>query len=193
MNIASLAALLPTYTASSVSATKATSSTSSDSPSAAQTTAPGWSSSGGTASVPPLELPTRESFAAATATFTASSREAFREAGIRVPPEAVLTPDSEGYVSVANNHPDKAKIEQLFHTNKNLRDQFAKVSSDASLLRSAQTYGDYANRYAQLVNNPQAQAALVEARVAQERQNPYITLGSGQSEIFFGGLQGVSA
>ena len=67
------------------------------------------------------------------------------------------------------------------------------MSSDASLLRSAQTYGDYANRYAQLVNNPQAQAALVEARVAQERQNPYITLGSGQSEIFFGGLQGVSA
>lgn len=190
MNIAALAALLPTYSAPSVSATKAASS---DSPSAAQTTAPGWSNSGGTVSVPPLELPTRESFAAATATFTASTREAFREAGIRVPPEAVLTPDSEGYVSVANNHPDKAKIEQLFHTNKNLRDQFAKVSSGASLLRSAQTYGDYANSYAKLVGNPQAQAALVEARVAQERQNPYISVGTGQSEIFFGGLQGVSA
>lgn len=188
MNIASLNSLYGAYSTAAATQTRAAAT---EGGSAATQTA---AANDLPRELPPLEFPTRESVAAAKEEFAAGAAEKFRQAGIRVPPEPVLTPDGMGYVSVANDHPDKARIEQLFHEDAQLRDQFAKVASGENLLHAAQGYEEYAARYAALQGNPTAQAALVDARIAYNSQNFYITLkGDGGTETFFGGLQGVTA
>jgi len=188
MNIASLNSLYGAY--STASATPVRAAATDGSSGAAQTTA----ANNLPQELPPLEFPSAASVAAAKEKFAASAAEKFRQAGIQVPPEPVLTPDRMGYVSVANDHPDKAKIEQLFHEDTQLRDQFAEVASGEALLHAAQGYEEYAARYGALQGNPAAQAALVDARIAYNNQSFYITLkGDGGTETFFGGLQGVTA
>lgn len=188
MNIASLNRLYATYSTASATPVKAAAT---DGSSAATQAA---AASNMPQELPPLECPTPASVAAAKEKFAANAAEKFRQAGIQVPPEPVLTPDRMGYVSVANDHPDKARIEQLFHEDTELRDQFAEVASGEELLHAVQGYEEYAARYAALQGNPSAQAALVEARIAYNNQSFYITLkGDGGTETFFGGLQGVTA
>jgi len=141
----------------------------------------------------PIEFPTRKSLVAETASFSAAVNSKFQDAGISMPPEAVLSLDGDGKVRVANDHPDRARIEQVFQDNPELRDQFSKISAQSSILRAADGYEEFAQEYEGLQNNPEAQAALVQSRIAHNSQPFYLTLNASGAEGFFAGLQGVRA
>ncbi len=140
----------------------------------------------------PLDIPTRESLAQDTADFAAEVRKKFHDAGIRVPPDPVLTNDSQGYVRVANDHPDKDRIEQLFKDTPELQQRYAKISAESSLLRAAEHFSLYAAEYERLKNNPAAQRALVEAEVARNKAPFFLTITASGAEPFFG-ISGISA
>lgn len=64
----------------------------------------------------------------------------FRQHGISVPPEAVLATEPEsGRVTVANAHPDKAKIEALFANSQELHQRYKALTATAELVRAADT------------------------------------------------------
>lgn len=142
--------------------------------------------------LPPLYLPTRESIAHDTASFALDVGKMFRETGIGVPPNPVLGNDYQGYVRVANGHPDKSKIEQLFKENPELQQRYAKISAGSSLLRAAERYNQYASEYERLKNNPAAQRALVETEITRNKAPFFLTITADGAEPFFG-TSGVSA
>lgn len=142
--------------------------------------------------LPPLEVPTRESLAQDTASFAEDVGKKLRAAGIRVPPNPILTNDAQGYVRVANDHPDKDKIEQLFEDNPELQQRYAKISAGSSLLRAAEHFSEYASAYDRLTNDPAAQAALVDAEVARNKAPFFLTITAGGAESFFG-ISGATA
>lgn len=142
--------------------------------------------------LPPLDIPTHESLAHDTASFAADVGNKFREAGIHVPPNPILSNDSQGYVRVANDHPDKDKIEQLFKDNPELQQSYARISAESSLLRAAEHYCQYASDYERLKNNPAGQRALVEAEVTRNKAPFFLTITADGAEPFFG-LSGISA
>ncbi len=136
--------------------------------------------------LPALEIPTRESLARDTASFAEDVGKMFRAAGIRVPPNPVLTNDAQGYVRVAGDHPDKDTIEQLFKDNPELQQRYAKISAGSSLLRAAEHFSQYASAYDQLADDPAAQAALVDAEVARNAAPFFLAITAGGAEPFFG-------
>jgi len=141
----------------------------------------------------PIEFPSREKLAAETASFSTAVGKIFQEAGIQVPPEVVLSSDAEGNVRVANDHPDRERIEQVFRDNPQYRDEFSRISAQSSLLRAADGYKEFAKEYEGLQNNPEAQAALVQSRIAQNSQPFFMSLTGSGAEPFFGGLSGLKA
>lgn len=130
-------------------------------------------------------MPSRESLAQDTASFADEVGKKFREAGIQVPPNPILGNDFAGYVQVANNHPDKSRIEQLFKENPELRDQFAKISAQSSLLRAGEHASQYAGDYERLKGNPAGQSALVEAEIARNNVPFYMAITATGVEPFF--------
>lgn len=130
-------------------------------------------------------MPSRESLAQDTASFADEVGKKFREAGIQVPPNPILGNDFAGYVQVVNNHPDKGKIEQLFKENPELRDQFAKISAQSSLLRAGEHASQYASDYERLKGNPAGQRALVEAEIARNSVPFYMAITANGAEPFF--------
>lgn len=127
------------------------------------------------------------------ADFSSKVGKMFRDNGISVPPEAVLTSDGEGYVRVAGDHPDKAKIEAMFKDNPELRNQFAEISANSSLQRAVEGYDDYASQYQALAGNSEAQAALVYREIARNQASFNLAIGSTGGQPFFSGLKGISA
>lgn len=140
---------------------------------------------------PPLDLPTRESLTRDTASFAADIAKVFGEAGIRVPPEPVLGNDAQGHVRVANDHPDKDRIERLFEDNPELQQRYAKLSAGSSLLRAAENHNQFAAEYERLEGNLAAQSALVEATVARNKAPFYMTITAKGAETFFSESIGV--
>lgn len=143
--------------------------------------------------LPPLKLLQGKDLAAATADFAADLGKMFRAAGISVPPEPMLTSDLAGRVVVANDHPDKARIEAMFEDAPDMRNRFAELSGAHSLQRAVENYDDFVAAYERLQGNPQAQAALVEQRIARNDAQFYMRIGSEGAEPFFGGLGRISA
>lgn len=142
--------------------------------------------------LPQLEIPTRESLAHDMASFAADVGNMFHEAGIHVPPNPILTNDFQGYVRVANDHPDKDKIEQLFKDNPQLQQRYAKISAQSSLLRAAEHYSRFADEYERLKSNPAAQQALAEAEIARNKAPFFLTITAHGAEPFFG-MSGITA
>ncbi len=125
--------------------------------------------------------------------FSSEVGKMFRDNGISVPPEAVLTSDGEGYVRVTGDHPEKAKIEALFKDNPELRNQFAEISANSSLQRAVEGYENYARHYQALAGNPDAQKALVYREIARNQASFNLAIGSTGGQPFFTGLKGISA
>lgn len=142
--------------------------------------------------LPPLVL-SPEALAKETASLAGDVGKKFRGLGVQTPPDPVLGTDYSGQVRVSNNHPDKEKIERLFTDNPELRDRFAKISANASVLRAAEHYGQFAQDYARLQANPAAQSALVGAEVARNKAVFQMAISATGADTFFVGLAGVTA
>lgn len=143
--------------------------------------------------LPPLELIPGAGLPRATADFAAELGGRFRSAGIRVPPEPVLTSDYAGKVVVANDHPDKARIEALFESDFELSNRFRKLAAGHHLQRAVENYDDFVAAYDRLQGNPEAQAALVNGRIARNEAQFFMHIGIQGAEPFFGGLGRISA
>lgn len=143
--------------------------------------------------LPPLQLLQGKDLPQATADFADDLGRLFRAAGVSVPPEPVLTMDYAGKVVVANDHPDKARIEQVFDDEPEMRNRFAELSGAHSLQRAVEGYDQFAASYASLQGNPAAQAALVRDRIAHNKAQFFMNIGADGAEPFFGGLGRVSA
>ncbi len=70
-------------------------------------------------------------------------REAFRDAGLDTNEEIRLQVGYDGRIVVANDHPQREEIEQIFADDAELRNHFAEVASLSELIRA----GDEATRF----------------------------------------------
>lgn len=143
--------------------------------------------------LPPLRLIQGRDLPQATVDFAADVGKLFRAAGISVPPDPVLSMDYAGKVVVANDHRDKARIEQLFEDDPAMRNRFAELSAAHSLQRAVEGYDGFVAAYDRLQGNPAEQAALVRDRVAHNKAQFFMSIGTNGAEPFFGGLGRVSA
>ncbi|WP_024851997.1 hypothetical protein [Hydrogenovibrio kuenenii] len=135
--------------------------------------------------LPPLELPTRAELEKETKSFSEDVRQLLEKAGIHVPPEVALTNDRQGYVRVANDHPDKQRIEQMFKDHPELQQRYAKISAVSSLHRAAEHYTEYSNQYEMLKGNPAAQSALVESEIARNKSPFHLIVTGNGYETYF--------
>ncbi len=142
--------------------------------------------------LPKIEIPTRESLDRDVASFAEKVRQIFQQAGIHVPPNPVIGNDFQGKVQVENDHPEREKIEQLFRDNPELQKEFTRISAQSSLLRAAESYGQYSGKYDSLKNNSAAQRALVESEVARNKAPFFMAITESGAKPFFG-ISGVSA
>jgi hypothetical protein len=150
----------------------------------AQTPAP--QGSGLLARLPRLDLLSGEALQAEKADFAEAIGNYFREAGINVPPEPVLRSDWQGAIRVANNHPDKAGIEQIFQDHPEMQQRFARISGAESLARAAEHHKAFMQEYERLHGNVAAQQALVDAEVARNKAPYFMTVTNDGIEGFFG-------
>lgn len=72
-----------------------------------------------------------------------------RMAGVDTTQPIKLITDSGGNVRVANNHPDKDKIEALFAEDADLSNRFRHLSVSANLQRAIKDHIEFAEAYAQ--------------------------------------------
>ncbi|MDO9596213.1 MAG: hypothetical protein Q7J47_00695 [Azoarcus sp.] len=143
--------------------------------------------------LPPLQLIQGKDLPQATADFAADVGKLFRAAGIAVPPDPVLSMDYAGKVVVANDHPDKTRIERMFEDEPEMRNSFAELSAAHSLQRAVEGYDEFVAAYDRLQGSPAAQAALVSDRIAHNKAQFFMSVGTDGAEPFFGGLGRVSA
>lgn len=139
--------------------------------------------------LPPLQMIQGADLSRATAEFAADVGKLFRQNGISVPPEAVFGNDLAGRITVMNEHPDKARIESLFADDFELRNRYMQLAAGHQLQRAVEGYDEFVADYQRLQGDPQAQAALVEARIARNAAPFFLSLGAQGAEGFFGGLR----
>jgi hypothetical protein len=58
-----------------------------------------------------------------------------------------LTVDSQGMIRVANDHPNKERIEKMFEENPEVRDEYIKISAMGNFLKGAEEYKEFAEEY----------------------------------------------
>ena len=87
-------------------------------------------------------------FQARSAEFQGELGNRFRAAGIDTTRPIELTVDSTGQVRVANDHPDKAKIEALFAGDTELSNEFRRLSASYSLMKAVEAHLEFAKAYA---------------------------------------------
>jgi hypothetical protein len=79
--------------------------------------------------------------------FKSRFSQQLNERGIDREQEIRLTVAGDGQVIVANGHTQRAEIEQIFRDQPRLRDQFAEISGQASLLRAAKEAVEFQQAY----------------------------------------------
>jgi hypothetical protein len=143
------------------------------------------------ASGAPLGLPKLDISAAdltkETQDFNTDVAKMLGDAGIQMPPNPILGNDAQGNVTVVNDIPAKAKIEQLFKDNPSLQQRYAQISAQSSAARAASHYGQYMADYNGLQDNPSAQNSLTAAEVARNQAPFHLSIGQSSAEAFFGG------
>ena len=137
------------------------------------------------ADLPPMNL-SRESLAADSAVFADNLRQRLADAGIQIPPEPVLTTGYDGRVIVANQHPDKVKIERILSEDNDLHMEFNKLSGDASLLRATEAADKFSEDYAAANGNQAATQALVDRQVAYNKAPFSMAITADGYEHIFG-------
>lgn len=120
------------------------------------------------------------------ASFAADLSGAFRAAGIAASPSPVLRVGDDGRIVVANQHPDKARIEKLINESPELESRFKAMAAAADLVRVGDSHTAFAQEYARLSGDPAAQASLVYARIAENKSQQFnFAAGANGGEIFF--------
>ena len=82
------------------------------------------------------------------ADFQSEVRNRLNAMGIDATQTLDLTTDSEGKVRVANDHPDKDKIEAMFAEDPELAGDFRQVSATGSLIKACEAHVEFAADYA---------------------------------------------
>jgi len=83
--------------------------------------------------------------------FAADSNSQLRELGVAIPPAVKLMAGMNGAVLVDGEHPDKARLEQLFADNEDLRERFMQISNASSDIRAYQLSLQTQRGYARLM------------------------------------------
>jgi hypothetical protein len=110
----------------------------------------------------------------------------FQKEGIDTSQEAVLQSDMNGKVIVAGNHPDKARIEELFANDPGLTNRFHEVDALASVIRAGREASQFQKEYAV---DPEAAVAKY-SYLFSGSYSPAFNLGLSDSglSIFFSGM-----
>ena len=81
------------------------------------------------------------------ASFQYQATELMRQEGIDTSASVDLICDREGKVRVADNHPDKEKIEAIFASNEELSNQFRGISATGSFLQAVERSMEFQKAY----------------------------------------------
>ncbi len=135
---------------------------------------------------PDVELPTSESLTHDMAGFSVDIGNVFRNAGVHVPPDPVLSNDYDGNVVVVNDHPDKTTIERLFKDNPELQQRYAKISAGASLLRAGKHYTEFVRQYQRMEGDLAAQSALVGTEIMRNKERFFLVISEAGVMPLFG-------
>lgn len=98
----------------------------------------------------------RDFFREKAADFQSEVRNRLNAMGVDTTRTLDLTTDSEGKVRVANDHPDKEKIEAMFAEDPELAGDFRQVSATGSLIKACEAHIEFAADYAK---DPEAAVA----------------------------------
>lgn len=79
--------------------------------------------------------------------FTSKLNRLLEQHGIDRSCEAILRSDGTGAIHVANDHPDREKIEAIFQDNPELANEFRGLSATASFLRAADEHQKFSAAY----------------------------------------------
>ena len=90
----------------------------------------------------------RDFFREKTAGFQSEVQNRLNAMGIDATQTLDLTTDSEGKVRVANDHPDKEKIEAMFAEDSELAGDFRQISATGSLIKACEAHIEFAADYA---------------------------------------------
>ncbi len=114
----------------------------------------------------------REHYADQQQSLNSRIQSLLKSSGIDVPPEIRLQVGGDGSVVVANDHPDRERIEELFRENPRLRNQFVQVASLGELLRAADEAVAFQKAYAA---DPQA-AVTAFSHLFSGQERPQFSL-----------------
>ena len=121
----------------------------------------------------------RESLMRDTANFADTLRQKLAARGGDLTVAPVLASDAEGKVRVGNVHRDKGRIEALMAEDKTLQQQFAALSAQYSMQRTADSQSVFAADYARAGNDAAAYAGVVQRQVAYSRASFSLSVGAG--------------
>jgi hypothetical protein len=134
----------------------------------------------------PLEFLSGQALADEKASFSEELDKYFRQAGISVPPEALLKTDRTGAVRVVTPHPQQDQIEQLFREKPELQQSFVKISNAERLARAAENHKRVMQEYDRLKGNVEAQRALIMGAIASNKAPYYMQVRADGIHSFFG-------
>ena len=110
-------------------------------------------------------------------------REAFRDAGIDTSAQIRLQVGYDGHVAVANDHPQRDEIEQIFADNPDLRNHFAEVASLSEVIRAGEEASAFQQAYA---DDPDAAIAEFWHLFSGQRRPDFsLLIGGDESTIEF--------
>lgn len=124
-----------------------------------------------------LELPTLENQQRAQRVVQAKLDRLFSANGIDTSQEIRLQVAGDGQVIVANQHPQKAQIEEFFRQDPGLRDDFAKFSAMTSCVAAAQEASAFQAAYAR---NPYAAVAQYSHLFSDTPTSTTLSIRDGQ-------------
>lgn len=114
----------------------------------------------------------REYYADQQQSLNSRIQSLLKSSGIDVPPEIRLQVGGDGSVVVANDHPDREQIEELFRENPRLRNQFVEVAALGEQIRAMDEAVVFQKAYAE---NPQA-AVEAFSHLSSGKERPQYSL-----------------
>ncbi|MCW3481019.1 hypothetical protein OL229_15835 [Neisseriaceae bacterium JH1-16] len=127
--------------------------------------------------------------------FAADSNSQLRELGVAIPPAVKLMAGMNGAVLVDGDHPDKARIEQLFADNEQLRNRFIQISNVSNDIRayqlSQQSQRDYTrlmqkgalDQVSWLVERTSGDIRQLASRVTLDGQGGSVSVSGGGTTL----------
>ncbi len=122
----------------------------------------------------------RDFFREKAAAFQKEVRNRLNAMGVDATQTLDLTADREGKVRVANDHPDKEKIEAMFADDPELSNDFRQISLTGSLIKAAEAHIEFAADYAK---DPKAAVAKHWHLFSGMQDEFILRLGEGEPSM----------